>query len=45
MMNIAYRLFHRYGQPKHCKDGNDKAFAQLFQVRHCVQSSSMSFEV
>jgi len=32
MMNIAYRVFSRYGQPRHCKEGNDKAFGELFQV-------------
>jgi len=33
IMSIAYRVLSRYGEPKHCKDGNDKAFGELFKVR------------
>ena len=32
IMNIAYRLLSRYGEPKHCKEGNDKKFGELFKV-------------
>lgn len=35
LMNICYRLLSRYGQPKHCKPGNDMVFAEMFKVRQC----------
>ena len=32
-LHIAYRLFSRYGVTKQCKEGNDKAFSEMFVVR------------
>ena len=32
VLHITFRLFNRYAQPKHCKDGNDKQFAQMYAV-------------
>jgi len=31
IMSIAYRLLSRYGEPRHCKEGNDKVFGELFK--------------
>lgn len=33
VLHITYRLFSRYSVSKHCKDGNDKAFSEMFVVR------------
>lgn len=32
VLHITYRLFSRYSMPKHCKEGNDKAFSDMFVV-------------
>lgn len=32
VMNISYRLFNRYGVPKHCKNAIDTQFAEMFSV-------------
>ncbi|GFR51385.1 hypothetical protein Agub_g13815, partial [Astrephomene gubernaculifera] len=30
VLHITYRLFNRYGQPKHCRDGTEKQFGELY---------------
>ncbi|MEW5303971.1 MAG: hypothetical protein WDW36_006614 [Sanguina aurantia] len=35
VMNISYRLFNRYGVPKHCKNATDITFAEMFSVE-CI---------
>ena len=33
LLHIVYRIVSRYGIIKYCKDGNDKAFGEIFAVR------------
>ncbi|GIL84239.1 hypothetical protein Vretimale_15865 [Volvox reticuliferus] len=30
VLHITYRLFNRYGQPKNCREGTEKQFAELY---------------
>ncbi|EFJ51590.1 hypothetical protein VOLCADRAFT_79706 [Volvox carteri f. nagariensis] len=30
VLHITYRLYNRYGQPKNCRDGTEKPFAELY---------------
>ena len=36
-MHIAYRLFSRYAVTKYCKEGNDKAFSEMYK-KECMAS-------
>ena len=36
-MHIAYRLFSRYAVTKHCREGNDRAFSEMYK-KECMAS-------
>lgn len=37
IFHITYRLYSRYSVPKHCKEGNDRKFSELFSREYSVR--------